>query len=141
MFVGLISFDHKEGSIVEYTNPSKEEIIQNNSDFLKFLIANSEKNYDKLDDIMNVIYNQLTYQCLPDNVHLKDENSQFFIIQNFCVPLFVTSAYKQDKTKQLDKDDLHNTRDYVQKVINNFILGYLHCFKNPVIRTLLFKNF
>lgn len=103
--IAAIGFHHKKGSEVEYFYPSKQNIINNHKSFQGL-------NNDVIDNILN----QLTYLCLPDAVHLTNEDTQFFIIQNFSRLLFGVSCYRQQKTNSKVKDT-DNTRDCLQKAI------------------------
>jgi len=114
LFVGVVSFHHKKGSIVEYIHPSREDTLKSQASYFKYITAGLDKSYTS-EEVLDIILNQLTFQCLPDAVHLTDEDSQFFFIQNFNSVLFGTSCYKQIKTKLTDHD-VENTRDYIQKV-------------------------
>ncbi len=116
LFVAVIAFHHKKGSLVEYTYPSKEEIIKTNYDYLAELINFKDCDIKNVDDAIEDIFNQLTFFCLPDMVHMKNEDAQFFFIQNFKNILYGTSCYKQVKTNSLELDD-ENTRQCVQKAI------------------------
>ena len=42
LFIAIVSFHHKKGSIVEYTYPSKDELLKNNP-IISYFIENSEK--------------------------------------------------------------------------------------------------
>jgi len=126
LFVGVVSFHHKKGSIVEYIHPNRDDIIKAQSAYFKLITNDMDKIYEP-GEVLDIILNQLTFQCLPDAVHTTDEDSQFFFIQNFNSILFGTSCYKQMKTKVTDKDE-ENTRDYIQKVIVIIIKGCLYSF-------------
>ena len=75
LLIAIVGFHHKKGSIIEFTYPPKEQLIQ--SKIFKNL---SEKIPPSkiLDDILN----QLTFLCLPDGCHLINEDNQFFFIYN-----------------------------------------------------------
>lgn len=114
LLVAVVAFHHKQGSIVEYLYPCKEEIIKKHHDFIVNNMAND--NDVNCDNILEDILNQLTYFCLPDAVHTTDEDAQFFFIQNFKTLLYGISCYKQLKTASTEVDD-QNTRACVQKAI------------------------
>lgn len=103
--IAAIGFHHKKGSEVEYFYPSKQDIVNNHKSFQGL-------NEEVIDNVLN----QLTYLCLPDAVHLTNEDTQFFIIQNFSRLLFGVSCYRQQKTTSKVKDS-DNTRDCLQKAI------------------------
>ena len=69
-----------------------------------------------MDAALEDILNQITYFCLPDAVHTTNEDSQFFLIQNYNALLYGISCYKQIKTNSNEIDD-NNTRHCVQKAI------------------------
>ena len=110
-FIALISFHHKKGSIIEYTYPSKEELLKN-SENLSFLIENSEKTKESLIDDL---FFQLTCVCLPDGIHASNKDTQFFIIQDYKYPLYGISCYEQ--IKSFRDDSIENTRFSIQKSI------------------------
>lgn len=110
--IAVVSFHHKKGSIVEYSYPNNSDIIQlNSSSFFKNYV--NEK--DKI-KVLEDIYYQLTYFCLPDSVHLNNEDFQFFTIQNYSKMLYGVSCYRQIKTN-VKKDDIDNTRNCIQKAL------------------------
>jgi len=116
LFVAVVGFHHKKGSIVEYTYPNKEDIIKTNYDYLKNLIDFEACEMKNIEDAMEDIFNQLTFFCLPDMVHMKNDDAQFFFIQNYKNILYGISCYKQVKTNSLELDD-ENTRQCVQKAV------------------------
>ena len=111
LFVAIISFHHKKGSIVEYTYPSKEELLKNNENF-QYLIENSGKTKESLIDDL---FFQLTCVCLPDGIHASNRDTQFFIIQDYKYPLYGISCYEQ--IKSFRDDTVENTRFSIQKSI------------------------
>ena len=111
LFIAVISFHHKKGSIVEYTYPSKEDLLKNNKN-LSFLIENTEKTKENLID---ELFFQLTCVCLPDGIHTSNRDSQFFIIQDYKYPLYGISCYEQ--MKSFRDDSVENTRFSIQKSI------------------------
>ena len=113
--VAAIGFHHTKGSIVEYYYPEKNDIFHLNKNLLNYICFN-DPTVKSFDTILDSILNQLTYLCLPDAVHLTDNDSQFFIIQNYEKLLFGVSCYRQLKTKSKTLDS-SNTRDCLQKAI------------------------
>ena len=111
LFIAIISFHHKKGSIVEYTYPSKEELLKNNEN-LSILIGNTGKTEENLIDDL---FFQLTCVCLPDGIHASNRDTQFFIIQDFKYPLYGISCYEQ--IKSFRDDTVENTRFSIQKSI------------------------
>ena len=111
LFIAIISFHHKKGSIIEYTYPSKEDLLKNNEN-ISFLIENSNKTKENfLDDL----FFQLTCVCLPDGIHASNKDTQFFIIQDYKYPLYGISCYEQ--IKSFRDDSIENTRFSIQKSI------------------------
>ena len=111
LFIAVISFHHKKGSIIEYTYPSKEDLLKNNEN-VSYLIENSNKTKENfLDDL----FFQLTCVCLPDGIHASNKDTQFFIIQDYKYPLYGISCYEQ--IKSFRDDSLENTRFSIQKSI------------------------
>ena len=89
LFIAIISFHHKKGSIIEFTYPSKEELLKNNEN-LSYLIDNSGKTKENL---INELFFQLTCVYLPDGIHASNRDTQFFIIQDYKYPLYGISCY------------------------------------------------
>ncbi len=112
LFIAIIYFHHKKGSIIEYTYPSKEDLIKNNKNIE--LLLDENKKLTK-ENIIDDIFNQLTNFCLPDGIHNSTSDNQFFIIQNFKYPLFGISCYRQI----IGENDIseENTRHFTQKSI------------------------
>ena len=111
LFIAIISFHHKKGSIVEYTYPSKEDLLKNDKN-LSLLIENTEKTKENL---LDDIFFQLTCVCLPDGIHASNRDTQFFIIQDYKDPLYGIACYEQ--IKSFRDDSLENTRFSIQKSV------------------------
>ena len=111
LFIAIVSFHHKKGSIVEYTYPSKDDLIKNNK-IIPYLIENTSKTKENLID---ELFFQLTCVCLPDGIHASNRDTQFFIIQDYKYPLFGISCYEQIKSFRDDTEE--NTRFSIQKSI------------------------
>ena len=111
LFIAIVSFHHKKGSIVEYTYPSKDELIKNNK-IIQYLIENKAKTKE---NIIDELFFQLTCVCLPDGIHASNRDTQFFIIQDYKYPLFGISCYEQIKSFRDDTEE--NTRFSIQKSI------------------------
>ena len=108
LFTASVGFHHKKGSIVEATYPHEEQLLQDS--FLKLLSDEApQKTLTKL-------FESLVNYCLPDGVHLVDEDISMFILQNFNVPLYGVSCYKQLSTSSKTIDS-ENVRNCVQKAI------------------------
>ena len=120
IFIALVSFHQKKGSIVEYTYPSKEAILSSQKDFFDSLKRiEGDKQIDvSNEEILNDIENQLSAFCLPDGIHVVNKDTEFFIIQNYNKVLYCTFSYRQIRTNDNNNiiDDFQeNTRDCVQK--------------------------
>ena len=111
LFISIISFHHKKGSIIEYTYPSKENLIKSNKN-ISLLIQNTAKTKENLID---ELFFQLTCVCLPDGIHASNRDTQFFIIQDYKYPLYGISCYEQIKSFRDDTEE--NTRFSIQKSI------------------------
>ena len=121
LYISVISFNQKKGSIVEFTYPEKSELLEKNENtklFFESLIDNSNKELNTVEKVFNSINYQLTYLCIPDGAHSLTSDSTFFLIQNFPKLLFGISCYRQLKiTQAMKEDEQENTRDCVQKAM------------------------
>jgi len=121
LYIAVISFNQKKGSIIEFTYPEKEELLEKNENtkqFFESLIDNNNEQLNTTEKIFDNINNQLTYLCIPDGAHFLTSDSTFFLIQNFQKLLFGISCYRQLKvTKAMKEDDQENTRDSIQKAM------------------------
>ena len=114
LFIAVVSFHHKKGSIVEFTFPSKEDLLKNENTLSYLKTLSTLPPQSTLDDILN----QLTYLCLPDGSHYLNKDSQFFLIQNLSPILYGISCYEQLRvTQAMKEDDQENTRECVQKAM------------------------
>ena len=117
LYIAVVSFNHKKGSIIEFTYPDKDELLEKNMEsklFFESLIT-SDNSLTK-ENVFDNINNQLTYLSMPDGAHSLTSDSQFFLIQNFSKILFGISCYRQIKvTQAMKEDEQENTRDSVQK--------------------------
>ena len=111
LFIAIVSFHHKKGSIVEYTYPSREDILKKDK-ILSYLIEHTGKTKENLID---ELFFQLTCVCLPDGIHASNRDTQFFIIQDYKYPLYGISCYEQ--IKSFRDDTVENTRFSIQKSI------------------------
>ena len=121
LYIAVVSFNQKKGSIIEFTYPEKNELLEKNESsklFFESLIINSDKKLDTIEKVFDNINNQLTYLCMPDGAHSLTSDSQFFIIQNFSKILFGISCYRQlQVTQAMKEDEQENTRECVQKAM------------------------
>ena len=121
LYIAVVSFNQKKGSIIEFTYPEKEKLLNENEStklFFESLIINTDKKLDTSEKVFDNINNQLTYLCMPDGAQSLTSDSQFFIIQNFSRILFGISCYRQlQVTQAMKEDEQENTRECVQKAM------------------------
>ena len=121
LYIAVVSFNQKKGSIIEFTYPDKTELLEKNETsklFFESLINNEDKKSDSVEKVFDNINNQLTYLCMPDGAHSLTSDSQFFLIQNFKKILFGISCYRQlQVTQAMKEDEQENTRECVQKAM------------------------
>ena len=114
LFLAIVSFHQKHGSLVECTYPSRETILKEHNDFLTSFIEGktAEQNLDE-------IYYKLSIYCLPDGIHLTNRDNEIFFIQSEKKVLYCTSTYRQIKTniKDVQDDFQENVRDCIQKAL------------------------
>ena len=121
LYIAVVSFNQKKGSIIEFTYPDKTELLEKNEGsklFFESLINSDDKKCDTVEKVFDNINNQLTYLCMPDGAHSLTSDSQFFLIQNFKKILFGISCYRQlQVTQAMKEDEQENTRECVQKAM------------------------
>ena len=121
LYIGVVSFNQKKGSIIEFTYPDRKQLLEENEQsksFFESLVINDDKKLDTIEKVFDNINNQLTYLCMPDGAHSLTSDSQFFIIQNFSRILFGISCYRQlQVTQAMKEDEQENTRECVQKAM------------------------
>ena len=121
LYIAVISFNQKKGSLIEFTYPEKSELLEKNENsklFFKSLIDYSNPKFDTVEKVFENINYQLTYLCIPDGAHSLTSDSTFFLIQNFSKLLFGISCYRQLKvTQAMKEDEQENTRECVQKAM------------------------
>ena len=121
LYIAVISFNQKKGSLIEFTYPDKIELLEKNESsksFFESLIDESNSKLDTIEKIYDNINYQLTYLCMPDGIHSLISDSTFFLIQNFPKILFGISCYRQIKVSQnMKEDEQENTRECVQKAM------------------------
>ena len=119
LFLALITFHHKQGSVVECTFPQKDEIISNN--LMDSLIDENNEKINTKELALDYILNNLVNYCLIDGIHLVDIDSNFFIIHDFPKILYCFSYYIQKKTdneeNNIEDDFQENIRGCIQKSI------------------------
>ena len=118
LYIAVVSFNQKKGSIIEFTYPEKNELLEQNKSFFESLIINTDEKIDTIEKVFDNINYQLTYLCMPDGAHSLTSDSQFFLIQNFKKILFGISCYRQlQVTQAMKEDEQENIRDCVQKAM------------------------
>ena len=137
LFLALVSFHQKKGSVIECTLPKRED-LQNNP-ILKSLF-NFKFNTGKalLDDLFTL----LTNYALTDGIHLVDKDTEFFFIHSYQKPLYCLSRYVQVQTNEQEEseenvvDDFQkNERNCIQKAL--CIVSTIPLFGNSII----YQNF
>ena len=133
LFLALVSFHQKKGSVIECTLPKRED-LQNNP-ILKSLF-NFKFNTEKalLDDLFTL----LTNYALTDGIHLVDKDTEFFFIHSYQKPLYCLSRYVQVQTNEIEEseetvvDDFQkNERNCIQKAL--CIVSTIPFFGNSII--------
>ena len=119
IFLALVSFHQKKGSVVECTFPKRDD-LQNNP-ILKLLL---NFKYSSPKDIINDLFIQIPIYALTDGIHLVNKDTQFFFIYNYQKPLYCLSHYVQIKTEGNGKNDngviddfQKNERNCIQKAL------------------------
>ena len=117
LFIALITFHHKLGSIIECTFPPKEQLIFN--DELNTLV--DKEKFSTPDLVLEYILNNLVNYCLIDGIHLTNKETNFFFIHDFKKPLYCLSYYIQKKTdnkeNKIEDNFQENIRGCIQKSI------------------------
>ena len=121
LYIAVVSFNHKKGSVIEFTYPDRKQLLEENEEsksLFESLVINDNKKLDTKEKVFDNINNQLTYLCMPDGAHSLTSDSQFFIIQDFSRILFGISCYRQlQATQAMKEDEQENTRECVQKAM------------------------
>lgn len=121
LYLALVSFHQKMGSVIELTYPSLDTIKNNPSNELLSLIEqNSEKN-NNIENVINTINSQIITYSLMDGIHLVDTDTQIYFLHNLKKPVYCLSYYVQVKTGNghPEKEDSfqENVRECIQKAI------------------------
>ena len=140
LFLALVSFHQKKGSVVEFTIPKRED-LQNNP-ILKSL-ANLK--FFSAKEILDDLFTQLPNYALTDGIHLVNKDTEFFFIHNYQKPLYCLSHYVQIKTDVQEENDENtknvvddfqkNERNCIQKAL--CIISTIPLFGNSII----YQNF
>ena len=121
LYLALVSFHQKKGSVVELTYPSLEDIKNNKSNDLLSLIDENSENNNNIDSIINTINSQIINYSLMDGIHLVDKDTQIYFLHNLKKPIYCLSYYVQVKTGNgnPEKEDSfqENVRECIQKAI------------------------
>ena len=137
IFLALVSFHQKKGSVIECTFPKRENLQKN--PIIKTLFNlkfNNEKN------ILDDLFNQLTNYALTDGIHLVNKDTEFFFIHSYQKPLYCLSHYVQIKTvidesnnSSTIDDFQENERNCIQKAL--CVVSTIPLFGNSII----YQNF
>ena len=137
IFLALVSFHQKKGSVIECTLPNRED-LQNNPIIKPLLNFKYSTPKELLDDL----FFQLTNNALTDGIHLVNKDTEFFFIHNYQKPLYCLSHYVQVKTDEVEEsnnnviDDFQkNERNCIQKAL--CIVSTIPLFGNSII----YQNF
>jgi hypothetical protein len=119
LFIGLITFHHKLGGVIECTFPQKEELIS--SEKINELIPSDNEKFKTSESVLEFISNNLVDYCLMDGIHLVNKDTNFFVIHEFSKPIYCLSYYIQKKTdngkNKIEDDFQENIRGCIQKSI------------------------
>ena len=119
LFIGLITFHHKLGGVIECTFPKKEELISNEK--INELIPSDNEKFKTTESVLEFISNNLVNYCLMDGIHLINKDTNFFVIHEFSKPIYCLSYYIQKKTdndkNKIEDDFQENIRGCIQKSI------------------------
>ena len=121
IYLALVSFHQKKGSVIELTFPPMNELINEPSDDLKNLIEEDNPKNNNIESIINNINSQLVNYSLMDGIHLVDKDTEIYFLHNFKKPIYCLSYYVQVKTGEgfPKKEDSfqENVRECIQKAI------------------------
>ena len=139
LFLALITFHHKKGSVVECTFPNKESIV--NSDKLDCLVDEKNEKLNTKALVLDHVLNNLVNYCLIDGLHLVNSDSQIFFIHDLKKVLYCFSYYIQKKTdneeNKIEDDFQEDIRGCIQKsicIVSTLpIFGNLNTFENYYI--------
>ena len=137
IFLALVSFHQKKGSVIECTFPKRENLQKN--PIIKTLFNLKFKNEK---NILDDLFNQLTNYALTDGIHLVNKDTEFFFIHSYQKPLYCLSHYVQIKTVTDESnnsstiDDFQeNERNCIQKAL--CVVSTIPLFGNSII----YQNF
>ena len=120
LYLALISFHQKKGSVIELTFPPVDKLISEPSDELKNLVEENNSN-NNIESIISSINSQLVNYSLMDGIHLVDNDTQIYILHNYKKPIYCLSYYVQVKTgngfPQKEDSFQENVRECIQKAV------------------------
>ena len=121
LYLALVSFHQKKGSVIELTVPPMDKLINEPSDELKNLIEENNEINNNIESILNNINSQLVNYSLMDGIHLVDNDTQIYFLHNLKKPIYCLSYYVQVKTgnghPKKEDDFQENVRECIQKAI------------------------
>ena len=139
LYLALVSFHQKKGSVIELTYPPMENLINEPNNEMKSLIEENDPNNNNIESILNNINGQLVNYSLMDGIHLVDNDTQIYLLHNYKKPIYCLSYYVQVKTGNgfPNKEDSfqENVRECIQKAICIITLKPIFTHK------LLYQNF
>ena len=117
LYLALVSFHQKKGSVIELTYPPMEQLIKEPNEDLKSLI---EKDED-IETIIKNMNSQIINYSLMDGIHLVDNDTQIYLLNNMKKPIYCLSYYVQVKTgngfPQKEDSFQENVRECIQKAL------------------------
>ena len=117
LYLALVSFHQKKGSVIELTYPPIEQLIKEPNEDLKSLI---EKDED-IESVIKKMNSQLINYSLMDGIHLVDNDTQIYFLHNIKKPVYCLSYYVQVKTgngfPQKEDSFQENVRECIQKAL------------------------
>ena len=139
LYLALVSFHQKQGSVIELTYPPIDTMKNNPSNELLSLIDEKAEKSNNIESIINTINSQIITYSLMDGIHLVDTDMQIYFLYNLKKPIYCLSYYVQVKTGNgnPEKEDSfqENVRDCIQKAI--CIVSLKPIFNHKI----LYKNF
>ena len=121
LYLALVSFHQKMGSVIELTYPSLDDMKNNPSkDLLSLIDEKSEKN-NNIESTIDSINSHIINYSLMDGIHLVNTDTQIYFLHNLKKPIYCLSYYVQVKTGNgyPEKEDSfqENVRECIQKAI------------------------
>ena len=121
LYLALVSFHQKKGSVIELTFPPIDKIISEPNEELKSLIEENDPKNNNIESILNNMNSQIINYSLMDGIHLVDNDTQIYFLHNLKKPIYCLSYYVQVKTGAGNppKEDSfqENVRECIQKAI------------------------